>query len=66
MAKKEMKYEEALVRLEQIVSSLERNETDLDSLADRLKEAQRLLSFCKGRLEQTEAEINKMLEDGQG
>lgn len=67
MAKKELTYEQALARLEQIVGSLEQNETGLDDLAVKLKEAKGLLAFCKKRLQNAETEINEILkDDGQG
>ena len=43
-----MKYEEAIKQLETIVSQIENNELDIDQLASRLKEAQKLIKFCKG------------------
>ena len=45
MAKKET-YSEAMKRLEAIVSQIESNELDIDSLGEHLKEAQKLI---KGR-----------------
>ena len=42
-----MKYEEAIKELETIVSQIEKDELDIDQLTDRLKEAQKLIKFCK-------------------
>ena len=58
------KYEEALAQLETIVRKMEANEFDIDELAVQLKEAQRLIKFCKDKLTKTEAEIQK-IQDGQ-
>ena len=44
--KTEQKYEEAMKRLEEIVRQIENGEMDIDSLADKLKEAKRLMAFC--------------------
>ena len=64
---KEPTYEQALARLEQIVGSMEQNETGLDELAAKLKEAKELLAFCKERLQKAETEIGEILkDDGQG
>ena len=45
--KTELKYEEAMKRLEEIVHQIENGEMDIDSLADKLKEAKSLMTFCK-------------------
>ena len=42
-----MKYEEAIARLESIVAQIERNELDIDELADSLKEAQKLINVTR-------------------
>ena len=66
MEQKELTYEQAIGRVEQIVGSLERQETSLDELAPLLKEAQELLTFCKARLLKAEEDINKTLSEGDG
>ena len=62
MAKKEIKYEEAVAQLEAIVRRMETGELDLDSLAEELKKAQKLIKMCKDKLTKTDEEIKKMLE----
>ena len=52
-------------RLEAIVSQIESNELDIDELANRLKEAQRLIKYCREKLYKADEEIKKMLEEGQ-
>ncbi len=64
MKEETLKYEEALAQLETIVKKMEANEFDIDELAVQLKEAQRLIKFCKDKLTKTEAEIQK-IQDGQ-
>lgn len=59
-----MKYEEAVAQLEAIVRRMETGELNLDSLADELKKAQRLIKMCKDKLTKTDEEIKKMLEEG--
>jgi len=54
------KYEEALSQLETIVRKMETNEFDIDELAVQLKEAQRLIKFCKDKLTKTEEELQKI------
>lgn len=65
LAKQEMKYEEAVAQLEAIVRRMETGELNLDSLADELKKAQKLIKICKDKLTKTDEEIKKMLEEGQ-
>ena len=55
-----IKYEQALAQLENIVRKMEANEYDIDELAAQLKTAQRLIAFCKDKLTKTEAELLKI------
>ena len=54
-------YSEAMKRLEVIVSKIEGNELDIDELGNYLKEAQKLIKFCKDKLYKADQEIQKML-----
>ncbi|MBQ6062775.1 MAG: exodeoxyribonuclease VII small subunit [Prevotella sp.] len=62
--KEEIKYEDAVRQLEEIVRKMENNELDIDQLTEQLKAAQRLVKLCKDRLTKTDEEIKKILEDG--
>ena len=57
-----MKYEEAMKRLEEIVSKIEENKLDIDQIGDSLREDRELIKFCKERLYKTNEEIKKILE----
>lgn len=59
---KELTYEKAMKRLEEIVKKIESGEMDIDSLAANLKEAKKLVEFCKERLTKAEAEVKKCLD----
>nr|WP_294726381.1 exodeoxyribonuclease VII small subunit [Prevotella sp.] len=63
MEKKEMKYEEALRQLEDIVEKMENDELDIDQLSDQLKKAKKLVKLCKDKLTKTDAEIRKLLSE---
>ena len=63
---KDLKYEEALERLQEIVALLERKEIKIDGLADKVKEAKALVEFCRDKLDKTETEINKIIEPKSG
>ena len=62
MAKEEIKYEEALDRLERIVKQMENDEPDIDVMGEQLKQAQKLIKLCKDKLTKADNEIKKILE----
>lgn len=62
---KDLTYEQATARLEEIVSALERNTLELDRLSDHIREAQDLLAFCRKKLDKVENEVNKTLNHEQ-
>ena len=64
MAAKKETYTEAMKRLEAIVVRIESNELDIDELGDNLKEAQKLIKYCREKLYKADVEIKKMLEVG--
>lgn len=61
--KKELKYEDAVTRLKTIVAEIENGDTNIDKLADNLKEAKELIAFCKDKLQKVESDIKNILED---
>ena len=58
--KQEQKSEEAFAQLQDIVRKMENDEYSIDEIAVQLKEAQRLIKFCKDKLTKTEEEISKV------
>ncbi len=58
-----MKYEEAMKRLETIVSDIEDNRLDIDMISEKLKEARELIKFCKDKLYRTDQEIQKLMSE---
>ena len=58
----QVKYEDAVRELEQIVHQMENNEFDIDQLSEKLKRAQMLIKLCKDKLTQTDEEIKKILD----
>ena len=63
MVRKDLKYEEAMATLEQIVARMENNELDLDTMSEELKKAQQLIKLCKDKLTKTDLEIRKLLNE---
>ena len=62
MTETELKYEDALRQIEQIVEKLENNELDIDTMGEQLTTAQKLIRLCKDKLTKTDDEIKKILE----
>lgn len=60
---KEIKYDEAIRQLEDIVAKMESNELDVDSLSQQLKTAQKLIKICKEKLSRADSDIKKILQD---
>lgn len=57
-----MTYEEALKQLEDIVSKVESDELDIDSLGKQLKKAQLLIKLCKDKLAKADEDIKEVLK----
>ena len=62
----ELTYEQALSRVEQIAAEIEKGHTDLDQLAEQLREARDLLAICKAKLLKAEADVNEILNEEDG
>ncbi|MBR5036942.1 MAG: exodeoxyribonuclease VII small subunit [Prevotella sp.] len=63
MNQKQLKYEEAVSRLEEIVKKMENDELDIDQMAQQLKEAQQLIRLCKDRLTKVDADIKAVMDE---
>ena len=67
MAKlKEMAYSQALSELEKIVRGFESEEMDVDVLAEKIKRASVLVSYCREKLTKVEEEVNKVISNMEG
>ena len=60
---KQLNYTQAMQRLEIIVAKIENGEMDIDSLTDNLKEAKKLVNFCKEKLTKVESEVKTILDE---
>ena len=63
MAKKEQTYGEAMQELQDIMGSIENDELDVDVLLEKVKKAATLIKFCKDKLQKTNVEIQKILDE---
>ncbi len=66
MAKKELKYGEAMQEMEEILSRIENEELDVDELSTTVKRVSFLVKFCRDKLYKTEAEVEKILKEMEG
>lgn len=62
---KNMKYGQAIGRIEEIVNQIEQGKLDIDSVTESIKEAQQLIQLCKDKLLKTEEEVNKIIGEKQ-
>ena len=60
---KELTYSQALKELEKIVKEIESEEVDIDILAEKIKRASQIITFCKGKLRTAEDEVKKVLAE---
>lgn len=63
MNAKKFSYNEAMLEVEQILASLEKDNPDIDEMSRNVKRAVELLQSCKQKLYQTDEEIKKVFEE---
>ena len=54
-------YEEAYDELAQIANDIENDEVSVDVLAQKVKRASELITFCQAKLKSTELEVNNII-----
>ncbi len=59
----EMTYEKAILRLEEIVSSLEKNEVSLDESLKLFEEGTKLTAFCADKLKNAQQKITELTKE---
>ncbi len=64
-AKKKETYSQAMNRLETIVRQIDNNELEIDQLAEKIKEANEIITYCSNRLTKAEQEVEKLLAQKQ-
>ena len=63
MAKKvNISYTEAMDEIEQILSSLQSSNCDVESLATKVKRASELISLCRTKLRKAESDVEKLFD----
>ena len=59
---KELSYKTALLRIEEIIDQIENQQPDVDTLTELVKEASTLISACKDKLGDAEADLSETLK----
>ena len=65
MANNQPTYSQAIARLEEIVQAIDNCEMEIDQLADKIKEANKLIAYCSEKLTKADAELEKLLAEKQ-
>jgi len=63
MSSANMKYSEAVKRLEEILENVDRSNVGIDELADLVREASDLIKNCRSILTSTEQNVQEALEE---
>lgn len=63
MAKMEASYKDAITEIEDIIQKLESDELEIDDLSVKVKRASVLIKLCQKKLNQTDSEIQKIIDD---
>ena len=56
-------YAEAMAELEGILDELDRDDLDVDRLADHVKRASELIALCRTRIARAQSDVDRIVED---
>ncbi|MFI3302371.1 MAG: exodeoxyribonuclease VII small subunit [Rikenellaceae bacterium] len=62
MAKKAIKYEEAIAQIDEILKKIRSGEISVDELSAEVKRATELITLCRERLHKAENEVKSIIE----
>ena len=57
----ELTYEQAMQKLEEMAAEMEQGKIGIDEMADRLREAQKLMKYCHEKLYEAEKNCKSLL-----
>ena len=63
MTKKNLNFEDSLVKLEGIVDALEDNDVSLEESVKKFEEGIKLVKDCQKQLKEAELKVNKLMGD---
>jgi exodeoxyribonuclease VII small subunit len=66
VARKKEKFEEALQKLEAIVTQMEEGDLPLEETLKAFEEGVRLARFCANKLDEAERKVEKLMRDQAG
>jgi len=66
VAKKKEKFEEALQKLEAIVSKMEEGDLTLEEALNAFEEGVKLAKFCSSKLDEAERRVEKLIRTQEG
>ncbi len=66
MAKKKEKFEEALQKLEAIVTKMEEGDLELEEALKAFEEGVKLANFCTSKLDEAERKVEKLIRNQAG
>lgn len=55
-------FGEAMARIGEILASIQDGDTDIDTLAERVKETSELIAFCRAKLRKAEEDVGKIFD----
>lgn len=58
----EVRFGQAMERLEGILRKIEEEEIDIDELGERLKEATRLIELCRAKIRKADVEVTQIVQ----
>lgn len=61
--KKTVSYNEAMAEVEEILEKIEKEELDVDDLAEKVKRVSVLLKICKDKLMKTNEQVEQILKE---
>ena len=63
MTDKNVPYRDAVAELKTILDRIEVEDVDIDELSEKVERAAELIRLCRGRIEQTEMKVRRVLDD---
>jgi exodeoxyribonuclease VII small subunit len=58
-----IKYNEAIERLDEIIQKIENDDIDVDELSLKVKEAADLIKLCKSKIDKAQLEVKQVVDD---
>ncbi len=63
MTNKTLKYDDAMLELEELVREMEYGEISVDELSEKIKRSAFLIKFCKSKLKSTEENVAEIIKE---